>query len=104
MSVDNFSLGIRSLSTSAMCEVFRSHTQAAPGLHSNADACVCVCVFFFFFASMVFKMRLVSSDYCYIGPFPDPLGQIKKSLSYMNFFNLFFNCSIMLYSFLLTVA
>ena len=40
---------------------------------------VSVCVsFFFFFASMVFKMHLVSSDYCYIGPFPDPLDQIKK--------------------------
>lgn len=41
MSVDNFSLGVSSLSTSAMCGVCRSYTQAAPGLYSNADVCVC---------------------------------------------------------------
>lgn len=40
MSVDNFSLGVSSLSTSVMCGVFRSCTQATPGLHSNADVCV----------------------------------------------------------------
>lgn len=40
MSVDNFSLGVSSLSTSVMCGVFRSYTQATPGLHSNADVCV----------------------------------------------------------------
>ena len=41
MSVDDFSLGVSSLSTSAMCGVCRSYTQAAPGLYSNADVCVC---------------------------------------------------------------
>ena len=40
MSVDNFSLGVSSLSTSVMCGVFRSYTQATPGLHSNVDVCV----------------------------------------------------------------
>ena len=82
MSVDDFSLGVSSLSTSAMCGVCRSYTQATPGLYSNADVCVCgrggggagrgrrgL-------ASMVFKMHLVSSDYSCTELFQDPLGQI----------------------------